>query len=113
MSVSTADAASHTRPSGAPVALNSAVASESTVIFKDMSFLSSTMTGAEGLISSMMLSITSVNTLIGSFLSFFSSVGSLSETEDEETGGGESVVMSDSVVSSDVVISKYSVKGSY
>ena len=110
MSVSTADAASHTRPSGAPVALNSAVASESTVIFKDMSFLSSTMTGAEGLISSMMLSITSVNTLIGSFFSFFSSVGSLSETEVKET---ELVVISDSVVSSDVVISIYSVKGSY
>jgi hypothetical protein len=73
MSLSTSDAASHTRPNGAPLPLNSAVVSESTVIFKEMFFLSSMIIGTEGFLSFIMLSIISVSTFIGSPSLLFSS----------------------------------------
>ena len=63
--LSTSEAASQTRPSGEPLLLNTAVVSGSTVIFRDMSAI---ITGTEGLMSTMVLSIIFDNTLVEAFV---------------------------------------------
>ena len=65
--LSTSEAASHSRPSGEPWLLNTAVVSESTVILRESFLLSSIITGAGGLMSSMIFDNTE------SFSSLFSS----------------------------------------